>query len=53
VSRSSTRHDREIYDLDAAGETAEQHGEVFNNPTAPEPVQVQKNEESRRGDDDR
>ena len=30
MSRSSTRHDREIYGYDSAGETAVMHGELYN-----------------------
>ena len=55
MPRSSTRHDREIYGYDSAGETAEQHGETFNNPTAPEPVILAvtpKKEEADDGNDD-
>lgn len=37
MSRSSTRHDREIYGYDAAGETAGHHGDRENIPHPPEP----------------
>ena len=37
MPRSSSRHKREMQDIDSAGETAAEHNETWNNPRPPPP----------------
>lgn len=40
MPRSSTRHDREIYGIDSAGESAWEHGEIPNVGPYPGPINI-------------